>query len=125
MLKNGLGNHQKELWTKMQIKYTNNCFFLFILYLSLIVGFVFNENLNTGAYPDWIHSNSTVIKDNALVEIKNKLRYPSKAKIESKRPKITSTNENIISYKNSALPPLKTPRGVNHSFNLEFIRGGS
>ena len=63
MLKNGLGNHQKELWTKMQIKYTNNCFFLFILYLSLIVGFVFNENLNTGAYPDWIHSNSTVIKD--------------------------------------------------------------
>ena len=69
--------------------------------------------------------NSTVIKDNALVEIKNKLRYPSKAKIESKRPKITSTNENIISYKNSAVPPLKTPRGVNHSFNLDFIRGGS
>ena len=68
---------------------------------------------------------STIIKDNVLVEIKNKLRYPSKAKIESKHPKLASPNENVISYKNSALPPIKTPRGVNHSFNLDFIRGGS
>ena len=76
--------------------------------------------------PDFTRKkNKTVIKDNALVEIKNKLRYPSKAKIENKHPKIVSTNENIISYKNSALPPIKTPRGVNHSFNLDFIRGGS
>ena len=69
--------------------------------------------------------NSTIVKDNVLVNIKNKLRYPSKTKIETKKQKDASTAENIISYKNTGLPPIKTPRGVNHSFNLDFIRGGS
>ena len=70
--------------------------------------------------------NSTNIKGNVLVDIKNKLRYPTgKSKI-SKKVK-DPTEELVIQYKSSALPPLnlKTPKGANHSFNLDFIRGGS
>jgi len=37
------------------------CFF--ILYLSLIIGFLYNENLNYGSYGDWINSNLEPIKD--------------------------------------------------------------
>jgi hypothetical protein len=39
-----------------------NYIFLFILYLSLICGFIFNENLNTGSYKDWISSYEPIIK---------------------------------------------------------------
>lgn len=67
--------------------------------------------------------NKTTIKGNVLVEIKNKLRYPSKARMPS--TKNPAAEELVIPYKSSALPPLKTPRGVNHNFNLDFIRGGS
>jgi len=37
------------------------CFFT--LYLSLIIGFLYNENLNYGSYGDWINSNLEPIKD--------------------------------------------------------------
>ena len=39
-----------------------NYIFLFILYLSLICGFILNENLNPGSYDDWIGGNEPVIK---------------------------------------------------------------
>ena len=41
----------------------NNIYFFFILYISLILGFFFDENLNIGAKPDWYNSNFPVIKD--------------------------------------------------------------
>ena len=37
------------------------CFFT--LYLSLIIGFLYNENLNYGSYGDWINSNLEPTKD--------------------------------------------------------------
>ena len=41
-----------------------NIFLLFFtLYLSLVVGFYFDENLNYGAIPDWSHTDFPVIKD--------------------------------------------------------------
>ena len=69
---------------------------------------------------------STRVKGNVLVDIKNKLRYPTvKSKINKKVQ--NAAEELVIPYKNSELPPLnlKTPKGANHSFNLDFIRGGS
>ena len=35
----------------------------FILYLSLIFGFYFDENLNFGAIPDWLYTDLPVIND--------------------------------------------------------------
>ena len=39
-----------------------NYIFFFILYLSLISGFILNEDLNLGSYNDWIGGNEPVIK---------------------------------------------------------------
>ena len=45
----------------------NNLFLLFFLfYLTLIIGFIFDENLNSGALPDWETSDYTVINDFSL-----------------------------------------------------------
>ncbi len=49
----------------MKLKTTsiNIVIFSAILYLSLIAGFFYGEDLNYGAYPDWLGSNITPIKD--------------------------------------------------------------
>jgi len=41
----------------------NNIIFFFIIYLSLIIGFLYNENLNFGSYHDWTNSNQKIIND--------------------------------------------------------------
>ena len=41
----------------------NNIYLLLILYLSLLLGFYFDENLNYGAKPDWYYTNFPAIKD--------------------------------------------------------------
>ena len=41
----------------------NNIAIFFTLYLSLIIGFLYNENLNYGSYGDWISSNLEPTKD--------------------------------------------------------------
>ena len=40
-----------------------NILLLLFLYLTLIIGFIYGENLNHGAYGDWIGSNREPIKD--------------------------------------------------------------
>ncbi len=35
--------------------------FIFLLYISLIIGFYFDENLNLGAKPDWFYTDLPVI----------------------------------------------------------------
>ena len=49
----------------MQLKVfsRNNIFFLLFLYLTLIIGFIYGENLNHGAYSDWVGANREPIKD--------------------------------------------------------------
>tara|TARA_Y100001958_G_scaffold70466_1_gene47594 strand:- start:1024 stop:2286 length:1263 start_codon:yes stop_codon:yes gene_type:complete len=52
---------------------TYNVIFVFILlYISLIIGFFFNENLNFGAKPDWENVDIQVINDLAI-DLKNTL----------------------------------------------------
>ncbi len=41
----------------------NNIFIFFILYISLLIGFYFGENLNIGGKPDWYYTNFPVIRD--------------------------------------------------------------
>jgi hypothetical protein len=41
----------------------NNTFLLLFLYLTLIIGFIYGENLNHGAYGDWVGANRELIKD--------------------------------------------------------------
>ena len=41
----------------------NNIFFLLFLYLTLIIGFIYGENLNYGSYGDWIGANDDLIKN--------------------------------------------------------------
>ena len=49
---------------KFDFSKTNNLILIFItLYISLIVGFYFDENLNYGAKPDWYNSDLPVIND--------------------------------------------------------------
>ena len=48
---------------KLKISNTSNTVLALFLYLSLILGFLYNENLNYGAYYDWINSSSRVISD--------------------------------------------------------------
>ncbi len=48
---------------KLKISNTSITVFAFFLYLSLITGFLYNENLNYGAYHDWIISSSKVVND--------------------------------------------------------------
>ena len=47
---------------KSKINFYNLAFF-FVLYISLIVGFLFEENLNHGAKPDWFYTDIPPIKD--------------------------------------------------------------
>ena len=47
---------------KSKINFYNFLFF-FALYISLIVGFFFEENLNHGAKPDWLYTDIPPIKD--------------------------------------------------------------
>ena len=49
----------------MKLKISNTSIFVFslFLYLSLIIGFLYNENLNYGAYYDWIIVSSKVINN--------------------------------------------------------------
>ena len=47
--------------SRNNLKKVNICFY-FILYVSLIVGFAFDENLNYGAIMDWVGTNRPVIK---------------------------------------------------------------
>ena len=47
---------------KSKINFYNLLFF-FALYISLIVGFLFEENLNHGAKPDWFYTDIPPIKD--------------------------------------------------------------
>jgi hypothetical protein len=51
--------------------------FLFILYLSLICGFIFNENFNTGSYRDWIGSYEPIIKSFSIKFKETLLSYES------------------------------------------------
>jgi len=48
---------------KLKVFSLNNIFLLLFLYLTLIIGFVYGENLNHGAYGDWIGANRNPIKD--------------------------------------------------------------
>ena len=41
----------------------NNILLLLFLYLTLIIGFIYGENLNYGAYGDWVGANRESIKD--------------------------------------------------------------
>ena len=41
----------------------NNIFLLFFFYLTLIIGFIYGENLNYGSYSDWVGANREPIKD--------------------------------------------------------------
>ena len=47
-------------------KINNYNFFAFFLYLTLILGFIFNENLNFGSYYDWINVYKLPINDFSL-----------------------------------------------------------
>ena len=48
---------------KLKVFSLNNIFLLLFLYLTLIIGFVYGENLNHGSYADWIGANQDPIKD--------------------------------------------------------------
>ena len=48
---------------KLKVFSLNNISLLLFLYLTLIIGFVYGENLNHGAYGDWIGANRDPIKD--------------------------------------------------------------
>ena len=52
-----------DLIHKIKNSNINNIVFFFTLYLSLIIGFLYNENLNYGSYGDWINSNLELTKD--------------------------------------------------------------
>ena len=41
----------------------NNIFLLLFLYITLIIGFIYGENLNYGSYGDWVGANLRPIKD--------------------------------------------------------------
>jgi len=47
----------------MRIKYSTNILFFFLLYIGLVLGFVWNENLNFGSYHDWIRAYIPAIED--------------------------------------------------------------
>ena len=48
---------------KFRISTLKNLSFFLLLYLTLIIGFFFGENLNYGSYGDWIGANREPIKD--------------------------------------------------------------
>ena len=47
----------------------------FFLYLTLIIGFLFGENLNFGSYYDWVNAYNVPIKDFSENLIKTLLNY--------------------------------------------------
>ena len=56
----------------------NNLFLLFfVFYISLVTGFVFDENLNFGALPDWEAGDYPVINDLSLNFKETLLNYES------------------------------------------------
>ena len=63
----------------MRLKNTLNYYSLFgiLLYLTLIFGFYFDENLNFGAIPDWNQGDLPVIKDLSINIKKTLLTYES------------------------------------------------
>ncbi len=48
---------------KFKVLTLNNISFFLFLYLTLIIGFIYGENLNYGSYGDWVGSNREPIKD--------------------------------------------------------------
>ena len=54
-----------------------NFIIFFFLYLSLLFGFFFDENLNFGAMPDWKYTDLPVINDLSLNIKKTLLNYES------------------------------------------------
>jgi hypothetical protein len=48
---------------KFKVFSLNNIFLLLFLYLTLIIGFIYGENLNYGSYADWAGGNSESIKN--------------------------------------------------------------
>ena len=48
---------------KFKVLNFNNVCLFFFLYLTLIIGFIYGENLNYGSYGDWIGGNREPIKD--------------------------------------------------------------
>ena len=54
-------------------KYLITLFFLF--YISLIIGFYFDENLNFGAIGDWIHTDLPVIESSSKDMVYTILNY--------------------------------------------------
>jgi len=48
---------------KFKVFSLNNIFLLLFLYLTLIIGFIYGENLNYGSYGDWTGVNRDAIKD--------------------------------------------------------------
>ena len=48
---------------KLEILTLKNVSFFLFLYLTLVIGFFFGENLNYGSYGDWVGSNRGPIKD--------------------------------------------------------------
>jgi len=59
---------------KNSISYHNSVFFS-VLYLSLIIGFVYGENLNYGSYGDWLGANLNPINDFSNNFLKTFLNY--------------------------------------------------
>ena len=37
--------------------------FFFLIYTSLLIGFYFEENLNSGSYLDWVRAYNPVLED--------------------------------------------------------------
>jgi len=48
---------------KFKILSFSNFYLFFFLYLTLIMGFIYGENLNYGSHSDWVGGNSSAIKD--------------------------------------------------------------
>ena len=59
------------------LKINNLILLFFLFYISLITGFVFDENLNFGALPDWEAGDYPVINDLSLNFKETILNYES------------------------------------------------
>ena len=53
----------------------NNVLFSLLLYLSLIIGFIIDENLNHGSYQDWARANILVIGEFSSNFVETFLNY--------------------------------------------------
>ena len=52
-----------DLINKIKNLNIKNFLSFFILYVSLVIGFLYNENLNYGSYGDWANTNLDLVKD--------------------------------------------------------------